>query len=190
MTLLLDDLLIQSSDFVNFKDVSKNIDQERFDQAIRMAQMKEIRDVLGDALYLALINDYTPDPPNEGTFSEARFTELWFGVEYVRSTYAVKFNGLKTAHIFFAYERLLYWQRLNVTRYGSRTLQDNDLSNNIESTKKYEVSADSEGLIYQNDALQFINNDSSVFPEFDKPHIKGKKQTGLEFEKLNRVIGR
>ena len=189
MALLLDNLLIKSSDFVNFKDVSKNIDQERFDQAIRMAQMKEIRNALGDALYLALLNDYTPDV-GEGTFSEARFTELWFGAEYTKNSYAIKFNGLKTAHIFFAYERLLYWQRLNVTRYGSRTLQDNDLSNNIESTKKYEVSADSEGLIYQNDALAFINNDSSVYPEFDKPVIKGKKETGFQFEKVNQTIGR
>ena len=191
MALTLDPLLTLKTDFVFFKDVSKNIDDERFNQAIRMAQMQEIRAFLGDALYLALILDYTPGvPPAEGTFSESRFTDLWFGAEYTRGNFPVKFNGLKTCHIFYSYERLLYWQRLNVTRYGSRVLQDNEFSDNMDSTKKYEVSADSEGLVYQEDARKFMAQNSSTYPEWDKPERKQPKTTGFKFEKVGKTIGR
>jgi len=190
MSLVLDNLLIQASDFTNFRDISINTDTDRLNAFIRESQMREIRAFLGDALYFQLITDYTPDPPNEGTFSEARFTSLWFGDSWVKNGFTIQFNGLKAAHVMYAYERFLYNNKMNVTRYGSRILADNDLSENFTPQKKYEVSADSMGLMYQADADEYIRGNTSLFPEFDNPDIKAKKETGWEFMKIGTTIGR
>ena len=69
--------------------------------------MREMRSMLGDALYKALIDDFTPDA-GEGTFAQARFTELWFGVTYTRDGFSVQFNGFKPAIVYYAYERFIY----------------------------------------------------------------------------------
>jgi len=189
MALVLDPLLIKLEDLANFRDVSDNIDEPRFNTFARESQMREMRSFLGDALYNALIKDFTPDA-GEGTFTEQRFTDLWFGTVYTRNSFTVQFNGLKPAIVYYAYERFIYYQKLNVTRYGVRTLQDNDLSNNAELVKKWEVSSDSMGLMYQEDSDKFLNENSSLYPEWDKPEMKMKKSTGWNFFKVGQPIGR
>ena len=189
MTLKLDDLLIKLDDFKNFRDVSTNTDADRLNAFIRESQLKEIRDFLGSGLYFALINDYTPDV-DEGTFTEQRFTDLWFGASYSVNGFTIQFYGLKAAHVYFSYDRFLYNQKLNVTRYGSRILEDNDLSANAEFTRKYEVSADSMGLLYRNDADKFINEKIDTYPEFENPTKVSLQTTGWKMEKIGHLIGR
>jgi len=187
--LVLDPLLIKLEDLSNFRDVSDNIDEARFNTFARESQMREMRSFLGDALYNALIKDFTPDV-DEGTFSEQRFKDLWFGTVYTRNGFSVQFNGLKPAIVYYAYERFIYYQKLNVTRYGLRNLQDNDLSDNAEFVKKWEVSSDSMGLMYQEDADKFLQENITLYPESDKPEIKMKKSTGWNFFKVGQLIGR
>ena len=187
--LVLDSLLVQLTDFSNFRDVSVNTDTDRINAFIRESQMREMRSLLGDALYKALIDDFTPDA-GEGTFSEQRFTDLWFGVAYIRDNFSVQFNGFKPAIVYYAYERFLYYQKLNVTRYGVRTLQDNDLSNDAPFTKKWQVSADSMGLMYQEDTEKYLNENDSTYPERNRPDFKTKKSTGLQFFKIGTLKGR
>ena len=117
MTLILDPLLIKPDDFVEFRDISKNIDDERLNVYIRESQIKEIRSFLGDELYLSLINDYTPDA-GEGTFSEQRFTDLFFGTDWTYQGNERRLYGLKPSLIYFAYARFIKNQQFNVTRYG------------------------------------------------------------------------
>jgi len=190
MTLTLDNLLINLEDFSEFRDISKNTDIDRLDVYIRESQIREVRNFLGDALYFALVADYTPIPNDEGTFATQRFTDLWYGKDYQVGGFTIQFYGLKPAHIYYAYERFLYNQKVQVTRYGVRTLSDNDLSDNIEITKKYEVSADSMGLVYQNDARKFLDSDPSVYPEWNNPVKKQTETTGLKMFKVGREIGR
>ena len=189
MTLKLDELLIKLDDFKNFRDISTNTDADRLNAFIRESQLKEIRDFLGSGLYFALISDYTADV-DEGTFTEQRFTDLWFGATYTVNGFEIQFYGLKAAHVYFSYDRYLYFQKLNVTRYGSRVLEDNDLSENIPVTRKYEISSDSMGLLYRNDADKFINEKISTYPEFENPNKVPLQQTGWKFQKIGTTIGR
>ena len=117
MPLQLDDLLVNIEDFSTFRDISKNIDEPRLNALIREAQIREIRSFLGDALYFALVNDYTPVPNDEGTFATQRFTDLWYGVSWVKNSFTIQMNGLKPAHVYYAYERFLYQNKLNVMNY-------------------------------------------------------------------------
>ncbi len=188
MTLVLDPLLITLSDFSNFRDISVNTDADRLNALIREAQIREIRSFLGDALYSAMVDDFTPG--GEGTFTEARFTDLWFGTDWIKNDFTIKLHGLKPAHVYFAYERFLYQNKLNVTRYGDRVLADNDLSENLVTTKKYEVSADSMGLVYQFDAKDYIEENPDLYPEYNNPTIKREINTGWKFMKIGQIIGR
>ncbi len=104
--------------------------------------------------------------------------------------FEIQFYGLKAAHVYFSYDRYLYFQRLNVTRYGSRVLADNDLSENMEVTRKYEISSDSMGLLYRNDADKFINEKIDTYPEFENPNKVVLQQTGWKMEKIGHTIGR
>ena len=190
MPLKVDDLLINLEDFKTFRDISVNTDADRLNAFIREAQMKEIRNFLGDALYFALVSDYTPVPNDEGTFATPRFEDLWYGAEYTVSGYTVNYNGLKPSHVYYAYERFIYNNKLNVTRYGDRQMFDNDLSEGIANTKKYEVGADSMGLLYQSDAKKYIENKQSLYPEFNNPHKKDVERTGLHMFKVGKLRGR
>ena len=190
MPLSLDDLLINLEDFKTFRDISINTDADRLNAYIRESQMKEIRNFLGDALYFALVSDYTPVPNDEGTFATPRFEKLWYGDVYTRASFTVNFNGLKPAHVYHAYERFIYNNKLNVTRYGDRQMFDNDLSEGIVNTKKYEVGADSMGILYTGDARKYINAFATEYPEFDNPEKKGTDKTGLVFFKVGKLIGR
>ena len=191
MTLILDDLLVQLTDFSNFRDISVNTDADRLNAYIREAQLREMRSFLGDALYNALLSDYTPGvSPAEGTFTQARFTELWFGTTYTSGNYPIKYHGLKPAVVYYAYERFLFYQRLNVTRYGSRILEDNELSVDAPLTKRWEVSADSMGLVYQNDSNTFLDAKTSTYPEWQQPDGRVPEKIGFKFMKVGRTLGR
>ena len=190
MPLNLDVLLINIEDFSNFRDISVNTDADRLNALIREAQIREIRSFLGDALYFAMIQDYTPVANDEGTFTEQRFTDLWYGVAWVKNSFTIQLQGLKPAHVYYSYERFLYQNKLNVTRYGDRVLADNDFSENLVTTKKYEVSADSMGLVYQFDAKDYIEENPDLFPEYNNPEIKREINTGWKFMKIGKLIGR
>ena len=79
MSQLLDDLLIDRTDFDDYRDMSKNVPDERINSFIREAQLREVRTFLGDTLYLKVLLDY-----DEGlkTFTSQIYTDLWYGVDY------------------------------------------------------------------------------------------------------------
>ena len=190
MPLKLDTLVINIADFKNFRDISVNTDGDRLSALIREAQMREIRDFLGEGLYHLLVADYTSADPDEGTFATPRFEKLWYGDEYEQGGTLINFNGLKPAHIYYAYERFVYVNKLNVTRYGNRVLEDGDLSVDLTPTKKYEVAADSFGLVYQNDAMSYLRTNATIYPELKKPNHREANRIGLKMFKVGRPIGR
>ncbi len=185
---LLDALMSKLSDFADFRDISENTDGPRLNGYIREAQRQEIRNFLGKELYLAMQADYSPDPVDD--FTEQRFKDLWFGVDTTIKGRAVRFSGLKPALIYYSYERFVYNNAINVTRYGNRILEDGDLSANAEFMKQYRVSADSMGLSYQNDADEYLNAFRSLYPEWTRPGSGRADNTGFKMFKVGKLIGR
>lgn len=183
----LDKIMASLEDFEDFRDISKNLDDSRFKPFLMEAQRQEIRSFLGKALYSALQSDYDEILDE---FSEDRFTDLWFGVDYDLKGHEVRYNGLKPALIYYTYERIVFNNRLNVTRYGTRVLEDNELSVEAGLTKRFEVSSDSMGLSYQNDSDEFIRQNRTDYPEFNRPNKLIKRTTGLKMFKVGKNIAR
>ena len=182
MATVKDKLMLQRSDFTEYRDISKNIDDNRPNPYIIEAQRGQMARFLGLALYSAMQADYTPDiPTSEGTFTEQRFTDLWFGVVYELNGFDVKFNGLKPAAVYWAYRRLEHNQDINVTRFGTRKLADTDFSVDT-TTHSHEVDAGSEALAYQSDVIDFLNTNISDYPEYF--HSRFREKTGFKFTKV------
>ena len=169
MATVFDKLMLQKTDFSNYRDISKNIDDNRLNPYIFEAQRGQMTKLIGRALYSAMQADYTPNIGiDEGTFTEQRFTDLWFGKEYDSNqdnNFNVKFNGLKPAVIYWTYRRLEHNQDINVTRFGTRKLADTDFSVDT-STYKYEVDAGAQALQYQSEVIDFLNQFRSDYPEY------------------------
>ena len=181
MPLLLDELLATLDDFAPFRDISKNIDAARIDSFIREAQVRELRSFLGDNLYLKLLVDFTPPE----TFGEKRFEDLFLGAEYDSGGgVSVRFNGLKSALIMWAYKRLLEHQQVSLTRYGVKSMQTDFSEDTLAAKIRTEkIDSDSFAKVYEADAVKFLRAKRSDYPEW-KPTETKLDKTGFQFKKL------
>lgn len=179
MPLLLDPLMVFLADLILFKDVSQNMDEDRVNQSVREAQINELRSFVGDELYLALITDY--DEISD-TFSQDRFNDLWFGVDYDYTGKTIRFHGLKAAIIYYTYARMLDNGQLNLTRSGAKSWQNDE----SEDTEQPQIAtkvrnARSQALVYLSDAKKFLSYLKSVYPEWEE---EKQDRTSLQFFKV------
>lgn len=143
-----------------FRELSKNIDDALISQFIGEAQTIEIRGFLGDELYTAMQNDFDDGAQ---TFTEDRFTDLWFGTEYD----GIKTNGLQMALVYFTFARLVLRQPQNVTRFGVDDLTGEEWDSTTMAQIKTKANEDkSLALYYQRQSEKFIEFDTTSFPEY------------------------
>lgn len=123
MALLKDKLFIGKEDFLDYKDISNNIDEEGFFNAIRESQLVELSPIIGEELYLLLQNDFT-----EATkvFSTATYSNLFYGEDYTYEGKAIRWRGLQPILVYYAYARLLNNAQLALTRQGPVTFTTED----------------------------------------------------------------
>ena len=182
MAQLLDVLLLTLTDFTDYRDISPNTDAERLNVYIRESQVRELRTFLGDELYLKLILDYDE---TTNTFTDQRYTDIYFGVDYVNGTKTIRFNGLKGAHVLNAYKRFLDNQSINVTRYGVKDLTSAESESTTQAqirTKK--IDAESMAKMYESDAKRFLSAKAVDYPEYDNGETP-LKNTSFNFIKVS-----
>ena len=182
MPLLIDKPLATKEDFAEFRDLSANIKDDKLLIFIRESQTVEIRDFIGAPLYTLLQLDYI-----EGTksFSQAKFSELWFGKDYPNSQgHTVRFNGLMSALIYWSYTRFLLQQQVNVSRFGVESVQ-NEISEDVDVAQVRIKGRDSQqmALRFQNDAERFLKTFPAIYPEYI-PGNTNPRRTSFEFFKV------
>ena len=181
MTQLLDVLLLERTDFAEYRDMSKNIDDSRINSFIREAQVKELRAILGDELYLKLILDYDD---NLKVFGEQRFTDLFFGVDYTFNAGTIRFNGCFGLLVMYAYKRILNHNQVNVTRYGVKNMTTEFSEETIGAKIRSEmVDSNAMALLYQNDAKKYLETETAQYPEWQTKVTEADK-TGFNFIKV------
>jgi hypothetical protein len=175
-------------------DVTLNMDEDRVRAYIIGAQEFSVKDVIGQALFLALTTGYTSSPQEE------RMVKLMDGDNYkpCNSEYDVRFEGLKPAIVYYSVARMLTMQPGNVTRFGvvqkrnpdSEPLQEDVYQRNITDTV-------SQAAAYIQDALNYIRaKGKDVYPEsnchdnamVDVP-IRMSNVSGPKYDLLNRRGG-
>lgn len=160
-----DTKLITVSSLAPYKDISANIDDaERFDPYILEAQVHDIKPLLGEALYHALITAYESSPVAE------RFTDLIEGKDYTPTgdTYQIRFYGLTPMIAYFAYGRFLENQNYHVTRAGIKYKNAAE-SERVGEEKINTLSATAKGkaLAYVKGLECFLSEYSTTYPEYN-----------------------
>jgi hypothetical protein len=183
MALLLDSLFLESGDFTEFSDLSQTLlnDTAKMELYIREAQISDIRNFLGDELYLKMAIDYNVVTKE---FATSRYNDIWFGKDYTDGGATKRSHGLKVAHVYYALSRIIVNNSFNTTRYGNKDLQDGS-SNSVALQVvrgKYNA-ARSQALIYQNECKRFLELNASDYPEWPDRLRKAVK-TGIQMMKI------
>ena len=182
MSLLLDKLLFGKEDFVNFRDFSQNLSEGKVNIFIREAQTMEVRAFLGRSLWNRLTTDYDEDTK---TFTDPALDALWFGTVYVNPKgETITYNGYMAAAIYWAYARMLAQNQVNVSRFGVESVQ-NEISEDVSNAQIRIKNRDAEGIAlqYQQDALTYLKDNASTYPEYKQAETNPKNNT-FPFYKL------
>ncbi len=187
-------LLINKSDFADYRAVSANRDDKRIDPFIQEAQEFELRGFLGDPLYydmLAKIDHYNTEkesnPDYVATADEQKYLDLLNGVSYEWEGNTIQFKGVKPVLVYYAYSRFLSNNNIVSTRFGA-VQKKNDYSDPIDSREMARVitKAESDGKKYGVDVERFLNTKSADYPKWEDRCGSRRKLKGLGF-RIGRV---
>lgn len=147
--------LINVSDVSQYRQIQSTFEEERFYAYVNEIQQKNLRQLLGGALYLDLFKN----------IAETKYQELRDGKEYSYSGETIMYYGLK--------KPLIYWWLALATRegelyhtdYGAVQMVNNE-QQSYESARKKEQVAINYGQTatsYANDVIQFLDENSATY---------------------------
>ncbi len=113
-------LLISAEDFIPFKSLSINLPTERLEPFILEAQDFDLCEALGLAFYSDLLTNRTED----------NYKKLLEGESYEYNGTTLRYNGLKSALVYFTFARLVSYIDIHSTATGFVT-KTNDYSQPI-----------------------------------------------------------
>lgn len=151
------------------KSFSNYVDSARVSNAIEEAQNLDLKPVLGEQLYIALIEV-------NGSYNE-HLLRLMNGGIYTYGDLKYQFSGIKKALIYFAYARII--KSIDNTVSASGFLQkENDFSQHSSIKERIQASDDasSVGLAYLQECILFVKRNNEFYPQFTAGSVKRKSQ--------------
>ena len=172
--------LIVLSDIQDFRSVSSNLENDRVDPLILEAQLLDIRNVLGPALYLDMVKNIT-DPI---------YVDLFNGVEYIDKSIneTVSFEGVRAALAYYSYARLLLNQDLHVTASGLVEKDEQWSKSTEEKRIQRQVSAARlAARAHEEEYLAFLRENSTDYPIYLKTCVTTNAHKGsITISKVQR----
>lgn len=166
--------LITISDVRNYRQVDEKFNAVRFGAFVTEVQRKNLRNLLGDALYLDFMNDAR---------TSGKYADLLNGKEYTYDGQTIKYYGIKPA--------LVYWWLALATREGDLFLSavgafnySNNPQQNFESAKEKNSVAQSyqeTAQGYANDIIKFLDTYSTTYPLWLSNSAEVNKSNFLSF---------
>ncbi len=180
---MLDKLLLDKTDFVDYRDLSDNYDTNRLDQSIRESQIDELLAFVGDELYLIMQNDYTVLGK---TWATQKYNDLWNGKDYTTGNKTIRYHGLQPAISLYAYSRLLDNASLSLTRTGAVQFTEEDVSDPAEQAQIATKvrSAKAQALVYLARAKKFLDANTTDYPEFQTKDSEVQNKSSLTMFKI------
>lgn len=152
--------LITIEDILAFKPMSINTDvTKKLNTFIQEAQEFDVAPFLGDALYLAIEEDFLASP------SLSEFSDLFNGCEYTYNGVKYRHRGVKAMIVYFAYGRYIANAQSNQTAFG--VVQKNNTDSVPVSDRTIERQtnqANSGGEKYKRDVEDFLNRNYKDYP--------------------------
>ena len=183
MAVIDDKLFITKDDFDKFRDVTEQLDVERANASILEAQVSDLIQFLGAALYSKLQDDFTAP----STWATTKYENLFNGIKYTPQgeKFVVIYHGLQPMLTLFSYSRYLDNAQLSISRIGPVTYIEEDVSEapTQPQIKTKVIGAKAMAVRYQEEALKFIETKLTDYPEWDNPFIKNKAFNLFKIEK-------
>lgn len=171
--------LITIDDIKNYKEISNNTNvDKKIKTAINEAQEFDLRPVLGDELYLAII---------AAAASLGIYAPLVNGCNYTYSGRAYQHDGLKAILVYYAYARIIPALEENATPFGM-VQKTNEFSTPVSSKiiGAKIAQAISGAQVLQARTIDYLNRNQSTFPLW-RGNIVETKTGGL---RISAVGGR
>lgn len=162
--------LITISDVQTYRKIDPKTNSDKFDAYVNEVQRKNLRELFGDALYYAFMNDDR---------SAGAYKDLLDGKTYTYSSDTIKYYGLVPL--------LVYWWLAVATRegdmynsaYGAVQFTNNPQQQFETSREKERIAAGymETAQNYANDTIKFLSQNSSDYPLW----IGGSEQNKTNF---------
>ncbi len=159
--------LVQLADMKSIvKNIYSNIDEYRINSAVMEAQNIDVKPLINEQVYIALIEgDTVPD----------NYLPLMNGCIYTYNSLKYKFEGLKVAIIYFAYARLIKGLDNSISA-GGFVQKTNDFSTHSSIKERMNAANEAEeiGNCHLKECLDYLTRNNDLFPEFRNYLLKSK----------------
>jgi hypothetical protein len=145
--------LITISDFTQYKAISVNVDTvKKLDPFILEAQQFDLKKLLGNAFYLAFVNDFNLSP------SLPTYSDLWNGSEFTCGTKTLRHEGLKSVLCSLSYARYILNSNVNATAFGTvhKKTEESEMVSDATIKRLYEQ-AYGGAMEYWEDVKKFLD---------------------------------
>jgi hypothetical protein len=146
--------LIDISDIQAMKPVSSNANEaKKIDPFILEAQQFDLKELLGSALYLDFLKDFSASPALQ------KYSDLFYGSEFECGGIAYKHEGLKSVFVYLSYARYVLNSNIEATAFGTVHKKEEYSEHVDDSTvrKLYDQSY-SGALAYWSDVERFLDS--------------------------------
>jgi hypothetical protein len=170
--------LITIADIKLYKALSSNINALKIDSEINEAQEFDLRPLLGDEFFMALLDDFNASP------SLSTYDDLFNGSTYTYQGNTYQHDGLKAMLCYYTYARFLNKSNTNSTPFGMVVKQTAESEPISEKTLSRLVTQTLNGAkIYENRVMDFLKRNESDYPLFKcenrQPQSNGIRITAI-----------
>jgi len=170
--------LITIADIKLYKALSSNINALKIDSEINEAQEFDLRPLLGDEFFMALLDDFNASP------SLSTYDDLFNGSTYTYQGNTYQHDGLKAMLCYYAYARYKLNSNSNNTAYGTVEKLTTESKAVSEKTISRQVTQTLNGAkIYENRVMDFLKRNKADYPLFKcenrQPQSNGIRITAI-----------
>lgn len=173
--------LITITDITDFKPLSINTDvTKKLNTFIGEAQEFDLRPLLGDALYIALVNDFIASP------SLTQYNDIFNSKTYVHDDITYQHDGLRAVLVYFSYARYLAHVNTNQTAFGAVIKLTPDSQPIDFKTLARMISQNLSGAkAYETRVFDFIRRNPEDYPLY-KCSVPNKRTGGLRITAIRK----
>jgi hypothetical protein len=182
-------ILISTSVFQQFEDISTNIKPERLQVFIKKAQELDLKPFLGYPLYYQLLK-YFDDAGQMKTDAPQVYKKLFNGCEYVdQSGYTVTYEGLAPTLVYFTFARFIESNGVHFTATGPVIKQyDNAQAVSTPDLLKLVQQQRSVANAHANEVEKFLQDNQADYPLWRyNERNKSARQAGPRIRGIDRT---
>lgn len=169
-------MLIDKTEIAKHREVARNVRDDKINPYISDAQLLDLRPLLGQKLYMAIVKD--PEA--------ARFNELMDPYDFEINEVEYNHQGLKKVLSIFSYARYVIHGSFTDTAFGFVQKSNQDSSPVSESSKRNIYQQDRQtATTYFQDIALYLNNNTDIYPEW-KSDCSRSPHRGFRISKITR----